>query len=91
MACAAPNLATALSADDDTQLECHRKLPSRYYLAVRCGNPVPSKGSWARQDKPCTFRVRYALVPQLLRGGDVVGPMPMVPSTTHGYSGIARP
>ena len=76
---------------DDTQpaqaADCHRKLPSRYYLAVRCGNPVPSKGSWLRQDKPCTFRVRYTLVPQQLRGGDVVGPLPMAPATTHGYSG----
>ena len=40
----------------------------------------------ARQAQPCRFTVRYVLVPQHLMHGDVLGPLPIAPLTTHGYS-----
>lgn len=74
------------SGYDDAAPGCASKLPARMYLAVRCGNPTPSKGSWQRQDKPCSFRVRYVMLPQQLMGGDSIGPIPMGASSTHAYS-----
>ena len=43
---------------DEHSATCAASLPDAIYLAVRCGNPLPSAGSWAQQDKPCAFTVR---------------------------------
>ena len=73
--------------DDAHGATCNKKMPSEIYLAVRCGNPnAGALGSWARQAQPCRFTVRYVLVPQHLMHGDVLGPLPIAPLTTHGYS-----
>ena len=72
---------------DDLRPNCNNEsIPRYFYMGVRCGNPVPSAGSWSRQDTPCRFRVRYVLIPQHLTGGDVLGPLPIEPLTTHAYS-----
>ena len=47
--------------------------------------PDALEGPWQRQDKPCSFRVRYVM-PQQLMGGDSIGPIPMGASSTHAYS-----
>ena len=73
--------------DETNPITCtNRSMPRYFYMGVRCGNPVPNEGSWARQDTPCQFRVRYVMIPQYLTNGDVLGPLPMAPSTTHAYS-----
>ena len=65
---------------------CSAVLPEKLYLGVRCGNPEGSKGSWNFQRLPCTFRVRYVLLPQLLVDGDAVGPVPIMMGSYHSYS-----
>lgn len=72
---------------DELRPSCRNEsMPSYFYMAVRCGSPFTALGSWNRQDTPCRFRVRYVLIPQQLGGGDVLGPLPMQPLTTHAYS-----
>lgn len=75
---------------DDSSATCSTPLPSgAMYLAVRCGAPnanAPDVLSWRNQDEPCSFRVRYTLVPQSLTHADVLGPLPIAPGTFHSYS-----
>ena len=72
---------------DELAASCQSEtMPTHFYMGVRCGNPTTSQGSWVRQDTPCSFRVRYVLIPQHLEGGDVLGPLPIAPSTTHAFS-----
>ena len=71
---------------DSTTSNCAESLPQYMYLALRCGNPTQNSGSWAVLDTPCSFRVRYVLVPQHLSGGDILGPLPVAQSGFHTYS-----
>ncbi len=47
------------------------------YIGIRCGNPIPLSGSWAAQDTPCSFRLRYVVTPQYMSKGDYIGPLPL--------------